>query len=101
MGILNHLMSKIGKTSTTKQAAAESSGGAAARLDAETPAPGYLSVKKDMQSYLASDENEWIEYLRQAIRVYRKPGVSLQDEYHQWLAARVRARAIGAQDRAA
>jgi hypothetical protein len=50
----------------------------------------------DSQSYLASDEKEWLTYLSQALRTYRKPGVSLKEEHQQWLAARGQSRAMQA-----
>ncbi len=54
---------------------------------------GMYSATVDRESYLASDENEWVVYTRQALREFRKPGVTLHEEYHMWLAARARARA--------
>lgn len=53
---------------------------------------GMYSATVDRDSYLASDDNEWIKYLGQALRVYRKPGITLHEEYRQWLAARARVR---------
>jgi Zn-dependent oligopeptidase len=48
----------------------------------------------DTQAYLASDEKEWLRYLSQPLRTYRKPGVTLPDEHKQWLAARAQSRAL-------
>jgi len=49
------------------------------------------SVKAmDTQTYLASDDKEWLRYLSSAIRTYRKPGLTLKDEHEIWLKARVR-----------
>ena len=39
------------------------------------------------------DYEEWLRYLAQPNRPPRKPGVSVQDEYKQWLLARARSRA--------
>jgi len=44
----------------------------------------------DTQTYLASDDKEWLRYLSSAIRTYRKPGLTLKDEHEIWLKARVR-----------
>ena len=40
------------------------------------------------------DYEEWLRYLAQPNRPPRKPGLSVQDEYKQWLVARARARAL-------
>ena len=48
----------------------------------------------DTASSLASEEREWLRYLSQALRTYRKPGVSLEEEHQQWLAARAQSRAL-------
>jgi Zn-dependent oligopeptidase len=57
-------------------------------------APAQDIHAMDSQSYLASDEKEWLRYLSQALRTYRKPGVSLKEEHQQWLAARAQSRAL-------
>ena len=61
------------------------------RVDAAAMA--FQGKTMDIDSYLASDEMEWLRYLRSAIRTYRKPGVSMRDEHQLWLAARARSRA--------
>lgn len=38
------------------------------------------------------DYEEWLKYLAQPNRPPRKPGMSVQDEYKQWLLARARAK---------
>jgi hypothetical protein len=38
------------------------------------------------------DYEEWLKYLAQPKRPPRKPGMTVQDEYKQWLLARARAR---------
>jgi hypothetical protein len=38
------------------------------------------------------DYQEWLKYLALPNRPPRKPGVSVQDEYKQWLLARARAK---------
>jgi len=38
------------------------------------------------------DYQEWLKYLAQPNRPPRKPGMSVQDEYKQWLLARARSR---------
>jgi hypothetical protein len=49
----------------------------------------------DMNSYLASDEKAWLTYLRQPIRPYRRPGLSMREERDLWYAARAQSRAMG------
>lgn len=36
------------------------------------------------------DDNEFIHYLSHAIRPFRKPGVSVKQEYELWLGARAK-----------
>jgi len=43
-------------------------------------------------SVTVDDYEEWLRYLAQPGRPPRKPGVSVQDEYKQWLLARARAK---------
>ena len=50
----------------------------------------------DTESYVASDEKEWLRYLSHPLRTYRKPGVTLPQEHKQWLAARAQSRALAA-----
>ncbi len=38
------------------------------------------------------DYQEWLKYLAQPNRPPRKPGLSVQDEYKQWLVARAKSR---------
>jgi len=61
---------------------------------------GSHSITMDMDTYLASDEKEWLRYLAQPLRTYRKPGLSMREEYDLWLAARARSRAISGAARA-
>ena len=49
-----------------------------------------------MDTYHASDEKEWLKYLGQALRTYRKPGLSLKEEYDLWYAARIQSKAMAA-----
>ena len=60
--------------------------------EVETPAPVIQAM--DTESYVASDEKEWLRYLSQPLRAYRKPGVTLPQEHKQWLAARAQSRAL-------
>lgn len=67
--------------------------GPASMAEAAIQRPQALagSVKAmDTQTYLASDDKEWLRYLSSAIRTYRKPGLTLKDEHEIWLKARVR-----------
>jgi|ERR1700730_7724320 hypothetical protein len=63
-------------------------------MAAEAPITGMRAATTDPDTYLASDEKEWVKYLSQALRTYRKPGLSMKDEYQLWLAARTRSRAM-------
>jgi hypothetical protein len=83
MGILNLFMPR--KDMASSQASAKSS---VAEMK-----PASIQAM-DTESYLASDEKEWLRYLSQALRTYRKPGVSLSDEHRMWLAARAQSRAL-------
>ncbi len=38
------------------------------------------------------DDNEFILYLSHAVRPFRKPGISVRQEYELWLGARSKAR---------
>jgi hypothetical protein len=42
------------------------------------------------QANLARDDKEWLKYLSSAIRTYRKPGITLEEEHEIWLRARPR-----------
>ena len=44
-------------------------------------------------SVTIDDYEEWLKYLARPNRPPRKPGLSVQDEYKQWLMARARAKA--------
>jgi hypothetical protein len=83
MGILNLFMPR-------KEMA--SSQGSSKTVAAELHPPSIQAM--DTESYLASDEKEWLRYLSQALRTYRKPGVSLREEHKMWLAARAQSRAL-------
>jgi len=82
MGILNLFMPR--KEMATSHGSSKSA-------VAEMPQPIQAM---DTESYLASDDREWLRYLSQALRTYRKPGVSLKEEHQMWLAARAQSRAL-------
>jgi hypothetical protein len=44
----------------------------------------------NLQTNLAKDDKEWLKYLSSAIRTYRKPGLTLEQEHEIWLKARSR-----------
>jgi hypothetical protein len=98
MGVLGFLLFKQGKPSTQAESTQEEiqlSSIATPATDDRQKAPyvlGMYSATIDRDSYLASDDNEWILYMRQPLRTYRKPGVTLHEEYAQWLAGRARVR---------
>jgi len=62
-------------------------------LTAPAPITGSHAKTMDVDSYLASDEKAWINYLHQTLRTYRKPGLSVQEEYELWFSARSQGRA--------
>lgn len=49
--------------------------------------------------YTADEHTEWIRYLKGPRRAFRKPGVSVEEEYGQWRAARAEYKALIAQNR--
>jgi hypothetical protein len=64
-------------------------------------APKKVPVSKEKAEAVAAaiaatatvdDYQEWLKYLAQPSRPPRKPGMSVQDEYKQWLLARARAK---------
>ena len=88
MGILSFLAPKKGHANS--QADVNS---VPPSVQANASARDFQGKTMDVDSYLASDEAEWLKYLRSAIRTYRKPGVSMEDERRLWLTARARGRA--------
>ena len=100
MSVVDFLLSKLGKTTAqagpqqTNPPVGSSLNVTTTGVAAKLPVEGIHAATTDIASYLASDESEWIKYLGHALRVYRKPGVTLTEEYHQWLAARARSRVI-------
>lgn len=64
----------------------------------EKSAVPVSKVKSDLvvaavaASVTVDDYEEWLHYLAQPNRPPRKPGMSVQDEYKQWLMARARAK---------
>ena len=46
----------------------------------------------DRNSFLASDDSAWLEYLRRPMRTFRHPGLTLQAERKLWMEARARSR---------
>lgn len=55
---------------------------------------GFCESAAGADSYVASDEKEWLIYLSQALRTFRKPGITLPEEHKLWLAARAQSRAL-------
>ena len=94
MGILNFLSLKKG-LSEAKSAQTGATAGARSLTEPamqQAPAPGFRTAVMDMESYLASDEKEWLCYLGRALRTYRKPGLTLKEEHAIWLKARAASR---------
>ncbi len=90
MGILKFFATK--KSTSNAQIATTGTKGSLT----EIPAIGIQSRTMDMDSYLSSDEKEWLRYLGQALRTYRKPGLSMKEEYALWHSARTQAKAMAA-----
>jgi len=87
VGILSFLTSKKGLS------ASQASGG---MKDLAAQVTGSQTRTMDVDSYLASDEKAWLSYLGQTLRAYRKPGLSVREEYQVWQSARARNRATAA-----
>jgi hypothetical protein len=66
----------------------------AGNFTSQSCAPSVSAM--DTQTYLASDDKEWLRYLSQPLRTYRKPGLSMKDEHTLWMNARAQARAMAA-----
>ena len=65
----------------------------------DTPIPSSESAVAEAE-YSADEHTEWIRYLGRPRRAFRKPGVSVEEEYRQWRAARAEYKALLAQNRA-
>ena len=102
MGIMSFLMSRKGAANSQAGARQSAhSAGAGLSTDKKEPAAeaqmtGIHAKTIDMDTYLASDEKEWLRYLAQPLRTYRKPGISMHDEYKLWHSARARSKAMTA-----
>jgi len=66
----------------------------------DTPIPSSESAVAEAE-YSADEHTEWIRYLGRPRRAFRKPGVSVEEEYKQWRAARAQYKALLAQNRPA
>ncbi|WP_263354004.1 hypothetical protein [Acidicapsa acidisoli] len=91
MGILNLFVSRKATSNSQSSSAAGLN-----RNPSEVHQVGIHSKPMDMETYHASDEKEWLKYLGQALRTYRKPGLSMQEEYQLWRSARAESRAMAA-----
>jgi hypothetical protein len=94
MGILNFLSLKK-CLSEAENVQTGATAGARSLIDPkkqQAPAPRFRTAVMDMESYLASDEKEWLCYLGRAIRAYRKPGLTLKEEHAIWRKARTASR---------
>ena len=89
MGILNFFTSRKSTQNAQTNAGAGMNGSTTA-----APMVGLHSKPMDMDTYLASDDKEWLKYLSQPLRTYRKPGLSMKEEHELWLSARARSRAM-------
>jgi hypothetical protein len=88
MGIMSFLVGK--KSQTFSQADCM-------RVVSATGGDQASSVSAmDSSSYHASDHGAWVEYLRQPLRTYRKPGLTMQEEHALWTAARARSQSAAA-----
>jgi hypothetical protein len=92
MSILNFFKSnKSQATSQAKIQAVKPNGNAGAGSTHEVRSTEVKVM--DNATYLASDDKAWLRYLGQPLRTYRKPGVTMQEEFALWTAARQRDRA--------
>jgi len=89
MGILNLFVSRKDTSKSQSSPAAGMNGNATAAFIIGTHAKTM-----DMDTYHESDEKEWLKYLSQALRTYRKPGLSMDEEYQLWLSARAQSKAM-------
>ncbi|MGA3370499.1 MAG: hypothetical protein ABSC48_01935 [Terracidiphilus sp.] len=55
-------------------------------------APTSAQAVDAIEEATADDQEAWLQYLAQPNRPRRKPGATVQDEYEQWLSARVKKR---------
>jgi len=69
---------------------------ASARVDVvkKTNVDTFASITNAANhAQMGEDETAWLKYLRQPIRTFRKPGITLQEENRLWHLARARKRA--------
>jgi hypothetical protein len=91
MGIFSFLAPKSSLSGGQASLAQMTGPASMAEAGIQRPQASAGSIKAmDTQTYLASDDKEWLRYLSSAIRTYRKPGLTLKDEHEIWLKARVR-----------
>jgi hypothetical protein len=69
-------------------------GGASAEANASTAANASAHAE---YTYTLDDHDAWLQYLAQPIRLHRKPGLSIGDEFKHWQNARVQIRAAATQ----
>lgn len=95
MGIFSFLAPKSSLSGAQVSPAQVVSPAGTAEAGVQPPQPLASSIKAmDTQVYLASDDKEWLRYLGRPIRTYRKPGLTVKEEYEIWLRARVQNRTM-------
>jgi hypothetical protein len=85
---------KVAEEPIVTAAAAEAQDAAAS----QDPIAEVASAPPEAE-YTADEHTEWIRYLGRPRRAFRKPGVSVEEEYKQWRAARAEYKALLAQNR--
>jgi len=61
---------------------------------APLPTPMSAEAAAAVAEATAGDYDAWLQYLAHRNPLSRKPGMSAQDEYEQWMVARLKARAV-------
>jgi hypothetical protein len=57
----------------------------------ELPASAPIPINV-LEEATPDDDTAWIHYLHTRNPRYRKPGITIKEEYEQWLAARIKSR---------
>jgi hypothetical protein len=90
MGIFSFLAPKRPLSSGQVSLAPATGSGAVNDRIQRPQVPGSSANAANPQTNLARDDKEWLKYLSSAIRTYRKPGLTLEDEHEIWLKDRSR-----------
>jgi hypothetical protein len=90
MGIFSFLAPKR-PLSSGQVSLAQATGSGAVHDRIQRPqVAGSSANAANPQTKILNDDKEWLKYLSNAIRTYRKPGLTLEEEHEIWLKARSR-----------